>query len=335
MPGSTIRSETIHSHALEGNPLGDPAVRQLLVYLPPGYAESSQSYPVVLLLAGFTNRGERFLHRKGWDESIQERMDRLIHAGRSRPMILVMPDGFTRYGGGQYLNSSAVGHYQDYLLETLEYVEARFHTHADRAYRGVAGTSSGGFGALRLAMACPDTFSMVADHSGDKYFEYCYRPEFPRFLRAVERVGDLASVLRDPAAMRPKGAEFHALMNVAAMSACYSPNPDSPLGFDLPVDLETGELIPETWARWLAHDPVHLVEDHTEALRSLRLLYFDCGRRDQFNLNFGCRILSRRLSALGIEHQYDEFDDDHFSIDYRYDISLQAISRALPDGKVG
>jgi enterochelin esterase family protein len=113
------------------------------------------------------------------------------------------------------------------------------------------------------------------------------------------------------------------------MSACYSPNPNAPYGFDLPFDLETGELREDVWQRWLGWDPVCIVDKHLNALRSLRLIYFDAGLRDEFNLQYGARIFAKRLSARGINFVHQEFDDGHFDIQYRYDNSLQAISDAL------
>jgi enterochelin esterase family protein len=322
--------ETVESQALKGNPLGDPHIRQLPIYLPAGYQEGSQRYPVVYLLAGFTSSGLSFLNYRAWELNIQQRMDRLIERKRCRPMILAMPDCFTRLGGSQYLNSSATGSYADYLLELVEHVDEHFRTLGDRHHRAIAGKSSGGYGAMVTAMRHPELFAFVADHSGDKYFELCYKPEFPELLRAVEHLGrPLEEVLADPATVRPRGKRFHVLMNAVAMSACYSPNPQSSLGFDFPVDLETGELREDVWQRWLAHDPIELLEGHQEALQGLGLLYFDCGRRDQYNIQYGCRIMHQRLANMGVDHRYEEFDDDHHAIEYRYDVSLSQISQAM------
>ncbi len=330
MSPSHIRYEHPISRALRDNPLGDPSERTLPVYLPPGYEESDERFPVLFLLAGFTGSGHSFLNWSGWEENIQQRMDRLISQGQARRMILVMPNCFTRYGGSQYLNSPATGNYRDYLLELVQYVDEHFRTIPERDHRAIAGKSSGGYGALTVAMQHPETFGLVADHSGDKYFELCYKADFPRFLKAVERFGGLERVLSDPSAIRPKDSDFHALMNVAAMSACYSPNPGAPLGFDLPLDPRTGELDTQVWRRWLSHDPVQMVADYAEALKSLRLLFLDCGSRDEFNLQYGCRIFVQRLQALGVAHTYQEFEDGHFNISYRFDVSIPLISQSMP-----
>jgi hypothetical protein len=117
-------------------------------------------------------------------------------------------------------------------------------------------------------------------------------------------------------------------MNIC-MAATYDPDPAAPLGFRLPFDLETGETIPGRWKNWLRHDPVHLVGRHAKALRSLRGIYIDCGWRDQYHIHYGTRILSLRLAEAGIGHTYEEFDDNHSDVDYRMDVSLPFLYRAL------
>ena len=62
---------------------------------------------------------------------------------------------------------------------------------------------------------------------------------------------------------------------------------------------------------------------------SLRGIYIDCGWRDQYHLHYGARLLSKRLAQHGIRHVYEEFDDNHSSIDYRMDVSLPYLYRAL------
>ena len=117
-------------------------------------------------------------------------------------------------------------------------------------------------------------------------------------------------------------------MNLA-MAATYDPDPAAPLGFRLPFNLETGELVAARWRRWLRNDPVNLVAAHRSALKSLRGIYIDCGWRDQYHLHYGARVLSKRLAQHGIAHRYEEFDDTHSSIDYRMDASLPFLVRAL------
>jgi len=333
---SKVIIETITSQALRDNPLGDPYIRQTPVYVPPGYEESNVRYPTVYLLAGFTARGSFMLNDAAFEEPIQERLDRLIESGEIEPMIVVLPDGFTRYGGSQYLNSSATGRYEDHLVhEVAPFIDQRYRTRPEAAYRAIGGKSSGGYGALIQAVRHPELFGLVACHSGDMYFEYCYRPDFVKFLDAANRHNlHTAEALAEFLAnfrpkMHPKPAGFFDLIHIAAMSACYSPNPASPCGFDLPFAFYTGELHPEVWQRWLAHDPITLLEagPYIEALRRLRLIYLDCGNRDEYALHYGARIFSQRLTRLNIPHHYEEFDGGHRSTQFRYDVSLKAISK--------
>jgi hypothetical protein len=113
------------------------------------------------------------------------------------------------------------------------------------------------------------------------------------------------------------------------MAATYDPDPRAPNGFRLPFNLETGEVLPERWRNWLRHDPVRLVDRYRANLRSLRGIYIDCGSSDQYHIHYGTRILSKRLQAARIAHRYEEFDDNHSDIDYRLDVSLPFLSRAL------
>lgn len=330
MSEGTVIIETIASQVLRGNPLGDPFVRRVPIYLPPDYDASDQRYPVVFVLSGFAGRGLMFLNDAPWEETLPQRMDRLIAQGIIRPMILVMPDCFTRIGGSQYINSSAVGRYEDHIVQELvPYVDQNYRTMAERNARAVIGKSSGGYGAIILAMHHPETFGIMASHSGDLYFELCYKPDFPAALRGLKKYGGLEHFWNTFQTIRPRDKDFNATLNTMAMAACYSPNPAAPLGFDLPFDPETGELREEVWHRWLEWDPVYLVDKYLDALKSLRLIYLDAGLRDEFNLQYGARIFAKRLQARDIPLVHEEFDDGHFNTQYRYDHSLQAVSKAI------
>jgi enterochelin esterase family protein len=327
--------EAIESRALVGNPLGDPHVRQIPVYLPPGYEHGAARFPVIYWLHGFTGIGLSANNANPWVPSLPECMDRVINAG-APPALLVMADGFTKFGGSQYLNSEATGRYEDFVVEEIvAHIDRRYRTLPSPAHRGVNGKSSGGYGALVLAMRHPDVFGAVASHSGDMFFESCYMPDFWKFCDTVAKHGGVDGFLRAFLEMPKKSNEAVTAVNIAAMAMAYSPNPSKlPYRFDLPFDPSTGEMNDAVWARWLAWDPLRMAPQHVDALRQLTCLYVECGSRDQFHLHLGARQLHRRLDALGIRHEYAEFDDDHMSINYRYVESLQRLCAALagPDG---
>lgn len=323
----TIKVLRHESRILKDNPLGDKHIRDLYVYLPPDYERSEVNFPVVYCLTGFTGRGKMFLNDNAFTPNLVERLDKLITAKTIKPMIAVLPDCFTYYGGSQYINSSATGNYEDYLTEEIiPFVDDNFRTLKNKNSRAVMGKSSGGYGALVMAMRHADKFGLACSTSGDAYFEFCYFPGFAEGFRSIK--GDPKRLIekfwREDAR---KSKDDFAALNTIGMSACYSPNENAELGFDLPFDLETGEILPDVWARWLEHDPVRLVEKSAESLKSLKLLFIDAGTRDEFHLDLGAKILCRRLKDFEIPFVHEEFDDGHFNIGYRQNRSLELISQ--------
>jgi enterochelin esterase family protein len=131
--------------------------------------------------------------------------------------------------------------------------------------------------------------------------------------------------------MFPKPANFFDIIHIAAMSACYSPNPESPCGFDLPFEFHTGQLRADVWQRWLEQDPITMLrhDAYVEALHRMKLVYLDCGNRDEYALHYGARSFCQHLAELNIPHLYEEFDGGHRHIQFRYDVSLKVISQAF------
>ncbi len=348
------------SAILADNPLGDPHVRTLDVWLPPQYDQGAgrgrgRRFPVLFDLVGYAGSGKTHTNWHNFDENLPERAARLVHEKKMRPCLIVFPDCFTALGGNQYINSSAIGRYADYLTrELIPCVDREFRTRASRDHRGCFGKSSGGYGAMLHGMKYARYWGAIANHSGDAYFDFIYRSDWPNTLnrlasyRRRQRRAGLIKVDREESGIEEglddgrvarflkdvwgrsklSSQEIHCLMNVA-MAASYDPDPDAPNGFRLPFNLETGELIPARWREWLKHDPINLVRRYRNNLKSLRGLFIDCGWQDQYHIHYGSRILSKRLSEAGIAHRYEEFPDDHSNIDYRMDRSLPFLSRAL------
>lgn len=324
-----VEIREFESALLTGNPLGDSPVRRLPVYVPAGHTPDRR-YPVLFALAGFTGTGQSFLNYDFYQPSLPELLDALIASGEMAPCVVVMVDAMTALGGNQYIDSPAVGPWARHLVEELvPWAEATLPVLPGRAHRGVFGKSSGGYGALMMALEHADTFAAAASHSGDAYFDYCYRADFPHAVDALRKVGGLSAWFggwrKHP---RLPGSMFPAV-NIVAMSAFYSPNPDAPFGFDLPFDLETGEERPAVFARWKQRDPVELVARHAAALRSLSLLFIDCGTRDEYHMHHGSRILHARLETAGVPHVFELFDDGHRHVGYRLRESLPRLARVL------
>jgi S-formylglutathione hydrolase FrmB len=322
-----VELPVLESEVLRSNALGDPHVREVPVYVPPDHAPGER-LPVILLLAGFTGRGHALLESHPWKGGFVREWDRKVAAGTAPRALLVMPDCFTRLGGSQYVNSNATGRYEDHVADELvPFVEAHYPTNGRRA---VCGKSSGGFGALHLAMRRPGLFQAVASISGDCCFEYALGHEL---LVAARGLGPFGGDPRRFLARFEEGYDLsgdaHAILNVIAMSACFSPNDTSVYGFDLPMDVDTGERIEAVWRRWLEFDPLFAVERGADALRGLTLLHLEAGTRDEFHLQLGLRRLVRRLEALDVPHEHVEHTGGHFGLDARFHIVVPALVGAL------
>ena len=74
--------------------------------------------------------------------------------------------------------------------------------------------------------------------------------------------------------------------------------------------------------RWTIHRS-------TDAIGKLKGFFLDCGTEDQYNILYGTRRIHKTLEARGIAHRYEEFPDNHSSVDYRMDISLPFLAEAL------
>jgi hypothetical protein len=112
------------------------------------------------------------------------------------------------------------------------------------------------------------------------------------------------------------------VINTVAMAAAYSPVPGKPLGLELPIELETGRLREDVFARWLEKDPVRFIPRKMDAVRALQSFFLDCGTRDEFHLRWGARMVAKELQRAGVPHLHEEFEDGHMGINYRYDRSL-------------
>jgi len=329
-PAGSVHRLRVDSDALADNRLGDPRERAVDVWVPAGH--DGAGLALLVDLAGFTNSGLGHTAWKNFGENLPERLDRLVHAGAMPPAVVAFPDAFTRLGGNQYVNSAAMGRWQDFLADDLvAAVEARFGC-GGPGRRGLFGKSSGGYGALVNALRRPDVWAAAACLSGDCGFELCYGPELPVALRGLARHGGSAEafVVAFEAADRRRGEEITTMM-MLAMAATYDPDPDAPFGAVLPVDPHTCEPMADRWEAWLAHDPLRLVPRHAAALAGLRGLWIECGERDEYNLLYGARRLTRLLAEAGVAHEYREFPDGHLGIDYRLDEVLPWLAGRLAD----
>jgi len=312
----------LESDALRGNPLGDPNVRPVWIWTPSGYDGSDRRYPSIYVIQGMSGQIDMWRNRFPFRPNLIELVD-----AAGLDAVIVFVDCWTSLGGSQFLDSPATGNYHTYLCEeVVPFVDARYRTHADAAHRGIAGKSSGGYGAMVTPMLRPDVFGGLATHAGDAVFESCYQPEFAKVARSLRDHydGSYEKFWEDfrsrPALSRQDDMW---LVNAYCMAACYSAG-------ELPFDTATGALKPEVFERWLAWDPVRMVASHAEALRSLRAIWIDSGSRDEYYLDLGAEAFRRALADIGVtDVHFELFDATHAAIEYRYPLALRYLAERL------
>jgi hypothetical protein len=323
----------VESELLAGNPLGDPARRPLYVYLPPEAERGADALPGVYVIQGYGGQLDNWWSRNDFEMTMFERLDAMFAGGACPPAVVVFVDAWTAYGGSQFLNSPSTGPYMDYLCdEVVPFVDARYPTEPDRERRGLAGKSSGGYGAMVVPMLRPDVFGALASHAGDALFECCYLPDFRQVARTLR---DHFEGSFDVFLERFRNADHFEFQRdgmpiaVYGMACAYTPDPARPGHGLIPFEIATGRLIDDVWARWLELDPVRMAPGHADALRSMRRIYLDAGTHDEFFLDLGARAFANELERLGVGYSLELFEGSHSGASYRYPIAIRELVLAL------
>jgi S-formylglutathione hydrolase FrmB len=248
--------------------------------------------------------------------------------------VVVHIDAFTALGGSQFLDSPATGRYGTYLSEdVVRFVDERFRTLPEAAHRGLQGKSSGGFGAMVWGMLRPDVFGAFATHSGDALFEVSALPSLAAAAQALRNDygGSYDAFWADFRSRAPFAKRSDAtLLEVYTCAAAYSPTPDGAV--ELPFRLDTGELVPEVWDRWLAWDPVRLAAAHGEALRAARGIWIDSGRDDEYRADLGAEAFRQAVARAGVADdvvRFELFEGTHRATRWRYPLSLAFLADRL------
>jgi len=336
-----VRYLEVRSALLAGNPMGNPEHRLLAALLPEDF-DPARRYPAVWMLDGLMGNGRTQLNHTGAvGVPFGEELLAYQRSGLLPRTIFLFPDCGTRLGGSQYIDSPACGPFMRHLVEELvPLADAELPTLASPAARAVAGHSSGGFGALAVAMLRPGVFGSVIASAADSAFELSCTMHFGPAAITLARYGGAGAFLDKVFALgdaRRLAEEEHALLEMLALGSCYSPAPEAPGWCALPFAPDTAELEPDIWARWLAWDPETLVREHGQALAGLHHLHLDCGTDDCYFAQFGHRRISRQLTRMGIPHQLTEFPGGHEGTRYRYRdrfAQLGSVWARLPEHRV-
>jgi S-formylglutathione hydrolase FrmB len=305
-----IVTHAVESTHLARNLLGNPHRRDLAIYLPPGYATSSERrYPSVYLLHGFSSRSTSWglgpaLAFGALMPPLEQLLDEAIAEKRMAEMIVVMPDGWSRFGCSMWVDSPVTGAFEQYVTrELVAYVDSHFRTIATPEARAITGYSAGGFGAWHLGSRNPDVFGTMAVLSGGGNYQARTQATFYRYFDSIYP--------REPDGPRPGNIDSWFSY---AQPAAFAPNPDRPPFYgDFPFEYPSGDVVPGVWDRWLAFDPTLNWESRQDNLRRLRGILLDVGSQDELGLQYAHRILSRRIGAAGIRHEAREHEGTHTS----------------------
>jgi S-formylglutathione hydrolase FrmB len=301
-----IVQERLEASELAGNLLGDPTERDLFVYLPGGYEESDMRYPTAYLLHAYGQTAQQLVFPETdglrWSPSLEDTLAPVFGRMGVPPMIVVIADGSSRWGCGQWVDSPVTGNFEQYVLrDVVPHVDSTYRTLPSASSRGVFGFSSGGFGAWNLASRNPDVFGAMGVLSADSFLDMTHKFVLYKYLD---------SIWPEPPNGPVEGNDWSEI--VYDYSAAYSPNPDNPPFYvDLPVAFPSGELIQKVWDRWLSFDPVVNVHDRLDNLRKLSGILLDVGTNDDYNLHWGHRLLSHHLTEAGIAHEHRENAGNH------------------------
>jgi S-formylglutathione hydrolase FrmB len=274
------------SRVLKDNPLHDPIVRDVAVFLP-SQAIPGVKLPIVYYLPGYGGSPVGFIsHSNMWLKFTQSLADEVT------PMAIVVVDGRTRWGCGQYLNSHAQGNYEDYICdEIVSKVEAKFPATTNGVRRIIAGHSSGGFGALRLGSSRQTLFDAVIALSPDSEFPVSHIPLVKIAAVSNAPLADIEK-MESGALPPPKNGDLIYAMGLSAANAARGS--DHPGEFDWLYD-ENHKFRDEIWQRWMDNDPLTIVERNPQAFVPNQAVYLEGAAQDQYSANVGARAIYQVL----------------------------------------
>ncbi len=289
----------IPGKTLEDNPLGDPIQRRVAVFTPK-LPRFTSKLLTVYYLPGYGGSSEDFLGPNG--SEFADTFQRLADKGMA--LRLVVPDCRNRWGGSQYLNSPAQGNYADYVLdEIIPQLEKHFGTPATPRDRIIAGHSSGGFGALRLAMMAPDRFGAVVALSPDTDFEVTHKPLAAEYIVKSVSPAQMASYTAARDSMIRPGSNLVQIM--LGLSAAYAPKgPTEPGQFHWLYDSK-GNWQEEVWQNWLEEDPVVIARRNPHVFTPYHKIYLDGAEHDEFGAQKGARVLRDLIKPYTRVHFFE------------------------------
>lgn len=318
-------SITIKSTVLVGNALGDRAEREIRIFTPDN---PRNDVPLLIGLPSFANDPDSFTASSPLTDSFPTILSRLYNKDLLRGSNVAIIDGSTKLGGNYFLNSTAVGQYESFIIKEVV-PELKKKLSSSRI--ALFGKGSGGFGAYTLAVRNSGVFHGFAAHSMDAGFENVFIPDFSDTMEEFRSAnGSYRWLEKYWESMNRLTSRKIKVLRTLCASAFFSPDVNSgEMGVSLPFDFENGDFRPEIWAIWQKNDPAKNIKNYTRQLESMNAIFIDAGTMDEFSAIWGSRAISNQLKNSKINHTYEEFEDGHFGINYRFEKSLPALAQSL------
>ncbi len=303
--GQNVKGTVIHvrflATSIQGNPAGEDAMRRLTIYLPPGYSQIKQRYPVVYFLHGMYGEDSATMG----DLEINNLLDTAISSKHIRPVIFVLPNSYTKYKGSFYTNSKLTGNWADYIAkDVVDYVDKHFRTIPNKGSRGISGASMGGNGALKMGMLYPDVFS-------------CVYANTPATLNWSDGINTSIVAFKIISNAKSDSDIFNnnSATVMVDLARTYSPNLNKPPFYaDMPAYYIGDSLIIDTSVvnKWTQNFATNMIESHLTELRSLKAIKIDWGRNDAGrHVPISCLQFSKKLEWYGINHFAEEYLGGH------------------------
>lgn len=330
-----LRVHTIASDALRGNALNDPADRPILIYTPPGYAQrGARCWPTYYVLHGSTITVDSWLDPT---TTFIDELDQAVAAGMPG-CVVVFVDAWTSVGGSQYLDSPLTGRYQTYVAhDVVGWVESHYRVVTSPASRAISGHSSGGFGALNLAISRPDLFSVAVAHSPDTTVETAALSTLLPALRVLNSRFDSSvdSFFHAHESVESMDELDLAVLDQVMLATCYGRSAADSQNPKLLFDPASGRLQLDVLDAWQGLDLLTQFATRRSSAGQLTSIYLDVGDRDEFYSDLGCQSTTAAALALGFPLHLVKFSGLHhepqrFLGGYRFAVQNLAVPSCAP-----
>lgn len=347
----TLVSLLLHSNALEGNLLGDPADRKVLVYLPKSYnTDPEKRFPVIYFLHGMPAWEQMLMVPAPFEifrqvanlqymvdfpaEGLEVWLNELVESKKMKEAILVFPDSRTMFGVPAYTNSVVQGNYEDYICnEVVGFIDRNFRTIDHFNWRAITGHCAGAYGALKFSMRHPDVFRYVAALSPAHFPEPTILA-LGSFMLLEDAMWEPMGAPAGPLPYDPMQAFKFANNSLYGLAQAWSPNPAMPFGAELPFTYVDGVPVPDAAVmdKINRHNLLALTGSHKKELHRLKLIYFDCGKQDELMMYQPNMFLHQKMNAMHIKHRFETYEGGHISHLYqRLEKALVMLSNEFPE----